>query len=81
VEIPENICNVVALHSNKMAAQPVKAHTFIFLLLSSACFTIDLIKNYFPVPPGPVINKFSPLTYFSKQICCSTLSIDIINNI
>jgi hypothetical protein len=28
-----------------------------------------------------VINKFSPLIYFSKQSCCSVLSVHIINNV
>ena len=39
----------------------------------------SLIKNDLPLPPGPVINKFSPFKYLSKQICCSRLNVDIIN--
>ena len=56
--IPDHEWSVLALHSNKTEAHPVRAHTWIILHRESAFFFMYLISADLPVPPGPVINIF-----------------------
>ena len=70
--MPAQEWSVLALHSNKTAAQPVSAQTWILEPFLEASFCRYFINAVLPVPPGPVTNTFLPWTYAVNALICSS---------
>ena len=71
VLIPLQECMVRALQFNKIAAQPVMAHTWYGFPAVFAFSTRWWINFVLPVPPGPVMNRFLPSLNCCRAYCCS----------
>ena len=68
--IPDHECIVFALHPKSSAATPVKAQILNLRTLEYLWLRIS-INKLFPVPPGPDINTFKPLSQSSNALICS----------